>query len=88
MSITWNKDRENLWWRDDNAVCMINAVIGHDAEGYIVPTKLYTMTLEISKEHDINIHLSRTFTTLDKAKTKAEDLITLSKALVTVLEMK
>ncbi len=87
MEIEWNKDRENLWWRDDNAVCMINAVIGHDAEGYIVPTKRYTMTLEISKEHDINIHLSRTFTTLDKAKTKAEDLITLSKALVTVLEM-
>ena len=88
MSITWNKDRENLWWRDDNAVCMINAVIGHDAEGYIVPTKLYKMTLEISKEHDIHIYLSRTFTTLDKAKSKSEDLITLSQALVTVLEMK
>ena len=87
MSIEWNKDRENLWWRDDNAVCMINVVIGRDAEGYIVPTKQYTMTLEINKEHDINIHLSRTFTTLDKAKSKAEDLITLSKALVTVLEM-
>ena len=69
MSITWNKDRENLWWRDDNAVCMINIVIGRDAEGYIVPrrdaegyivpTKLYKMTLEISKEHDINIHHDR-----------------------------
>ena len=87
MSITWNKDRENLWWRDDNAVCMINTVLGHDAEGNIVPTKRYRMILEISKEPNINIHLSRTFTSLDKAKLKAEDLITLSKALVTVLEM-
>ena len=87
MEIEWNKDRENLWWRDDNAVCMMNTVLGHDAEGNIVPTKQYTMTLEISKEPNINIHLSRTFTTLDKAKTKANDLITLSKALVTVLEV-
>ena len=52
-----------------------------------MPTKRYRMTLEISKEPNININLSRSFTTLDKAKSKAEDLITLSKALVTVLEM-
>ena len=38
MEIEWNKDRENVFWGEDNAVCMINAVLLRDAKGNIFKT--------------------------------------------------
>ena len=86
MEIEWNKDRENLWWREDNAVCMINVVLGHDAKGDIIKTNEYTMILEFTDSNSVKIHLSRIFNTLDEAKARAEELIKLAKALITVME--
>ena len=86
MEIEWNKDRENVWWREDNAVCMINVVLGHDAKGDIIKTKEYSMTLEFTDSDSVNIHLSRIFNTLDEAKSRAEELIKLAKALISVME--
>ena len=86
MEIEWNKDRENVFWGEDNAVCMINAVLLRDAKGDIIKTKEYSMTLEFTDSDSVNIHLSRIFNTLDEAKARAEELIKLAKALIIVME--
>ena len=86
MEIEWNKDRENVFWGEDNAVCMINAVLLRDAKGNIFKTNEYTMILEFTDSNSVKTHLSRIFNTLDEAKARAEELIKLAKALIIVME--